>query len=104
MRVRDHGPGIAPEHHKRVFERFYRVRSGTGSTRGSGIGLSLVKRIIEAHRGRAWVENADGGGARVSFSIPFSSLAGGGATTAFSSWRGEPSGPPPEDDLPGTST
>lgn len=100
VRVRDHGPGIPDEHHKRVFERFYRVRSDTGSTRGSGIGLSLVKRIVEAHRGRAWVESAPGGGARVSFSIPFSDLAGGGATTAFSSWRSEPAGPPPDDDLP----
>src|SRR5690606_11487762 len=61
VRVRDHGPGIPDEHHKRVFERFYRVRSGTGRTRGSGIGLSLVKRIVEAHRGRAWVESAPGG-------------------------------------------
>lgn len=92
VRVRDHGPGIPAEHHKRVFERFFRVRNGTGSVRGSGIGLSLVKRIIEAHRGRAWAENAEGGGAIVSFSLPFADFSGasieGGAARA--SWRSEP--------------
>ncbi|AKF06015.1 sensor histidine kinase [Sandaracinus amylolyticus] len=98
VRVRDHGPGIPDEHHKRVFERFYRVRNGSSSARGSGIGLSLVKRIVEAHRGRAWVENAAGGGARVSFSLPFSDLAGGGTAVALSSWRND-AGPPPDDEI-----
>lgn len=75
VRVRDHGPGIPPEHLKRVFERFFRVsRSGVEQVRGSGIGLALVKRIVEAHGGRAWAENAEGGGALVSFSIPISTL------------------------------
>ena len=70
LRVRDHGPGIPVEHHRRVFERFFRVRSkGHDGVRGSGIGLALVKRIAEAHGGRAWVESAEGGGARVSFSV-----------------------------------
>jgi two-component system phosphate regulon sensor histidine kinase PhoR len=70
LRVRDHGPGIPPEHHRRVFERFFRVRSKDhGGVRGSGIGLALVKRIAEAHGGRAWVESPEGGGARVSFSV-----------------------------------
>lgn len=87
VRVRDHGPGIPVEHHRRVFERFYRVRGGGAPTRGSGIGLSLVKRIIEAHRGRAWIENAEGGGARVTLSLPFAAFAGRDAGT-FSNWRG----------------
>lgn len=72
VRVRDHGPGIPAEHHKRVFERFFRVPRVTGEqVRGSGIGLALVKRIVEAHGGKAWAENAEGGGAQVSFSLPF---------------------------------
>lgn len=104
VRVRDHGPGIPAEEHRRVFERFYRVRNGTGNARGSGIGLSLVKRIVEAHDGRAWVENAPSGGARVSFSIPFSNFVGSGPTAAFSSWRSEPPRPPPDDELPSTGT
>lgn len=69
LRVRDRGPGIPASEHRRVFERFYRVRRDT-ETRGSGIGLSLVKRIAEAHGGRAWAENAPGGGAVVTFSLP----------------------------------
>jgi two-component system phosphate regulon sensor histidine kinase PhoR len=69
LRVRDHGPGIPAEHHKRVFERFFRVRSAGSEVRGSGIGLALVKRIAEAHGGKAWVETPEGGGAQVSFSV-----------------------------------
>ncbi|MBZ0115652.1 MAG: HAMP domain-containing histidine kinase, partial [Sandaracinaceae bacterium] len=69
VRVRDHGAGIPDGELRRVFERFYRVRRDAG-TRGSGIGLSLVKRIVEAHGGKAWAENAAGGGAVVSFSLP----------------------------------
>src|SRR5690606_3258356 len=69
VHVRDHGPGIPPGEHRRVFERFYRARRDT-QTRGSGIGLALVKRIVEGHGGRAWAEDAPGGGAIVSFSLP----------------------------------
>jgi two-component system phosphate regulon sensor histidine kinase PhoR len=76
VHVRDHGPGIPESQLRRVFERFYRVRRD-GDTRGSGIGLSLVKRIVEAHGGRAWAENAEGGGAEVSFSIPVPGAAWG---------------------------
>jgi two-component system phosphate regulon sensor histidine kinase PhoR len=67
--VRDHGPGIPDADLKRVFERFYRGASG-GKQRGSGIGLSLVKYIAEAHGGRAWAENAREGGAIVGMSLP----------------------------------
>ena len=69
VRVRDHGEGILPADLRRVFERFYRSRRDAG-TRGSGIGLSLVARIAEAHGGRAHAENAPDGGAIVSFTLP----------------------------------
>ncbi len=67
--VRDHGPGISKDAIRHVFERFYR---GTHEvpTRGSGIGLSLVQHIAQAHGGRAWARNAQGGGAVVGFSVP----------------------------------
>jgi len=68
--VRDHGGGIPPHELKRVFERFYRSRRDQ-PTRGSGIGLALVRHIAEDHGGRAWAENAQGGGAIVSFAIPY---------------------------------
>ncbi|HEY2734840.1 MAG TPA: sensor histidine kinase, partial [Polyangiales bacterium] len=69
IRVRDHGPGIPASDLKRVFERFYRSQS-RGKTRGSGIGLALVKHIAEAHGGRAWAANANDGGAIVGISLP----------------------------------
>jgi two-component system phosphate regulon sensor histidine kinase PhoR len=69
VRVRDRGPGIALSDRKRVFERFYRAKNSR-RTRGSGIGLAIVKRIAEEHHGRAWAEEAEGGGAIVSFAIP----------------------------------
>lgn len=67
--VRDHGPGIPKDALRHVFERFYRGTHET-PTRGSGIGLSLVKHIAQAHGGRAWARNVQGGGAVVGFSVP----------------------------------
>lgn len=67
--VRDHGPGIPSDSLRQVFDRFYRGPYAS-PTRGSGIGLSLVKHIAQAHGGRAWAKNAPGGGAVVGFSIP----------------------------------
>ncbi len=68
-RVRDRGPGIPRSEMRRVFERFYRVRSDSG-IRGSGIGLSLVKHIAEAHGGRAWIDSALGGGTVACIALP----------------------------------
>lgn len=67
--VRDHGPGIPQDSLRLVFDRFYRGPD-TGPTRGSGIGLSLVKHIAQAHGGRAWAKNDPAGGAVVGFWIP----------------------------------
>jgi two-component system phosphate regulon sensor histidine kinase PhoR len=69
VRVRDRGPGIPLSDRKRVFERFYRGKSNRRS-RGSGIGLAIVKRIAEEHHGRAWADEADDGGAIVSIAMP----------------------------------
>ncbi len=74
VRIRDHGPGIPPRDFRRVFERFYRARKDP-HTRGTGIGLTLVKQIAEDHNGRAWAENAQDGGALVAFAVPLSPLA-----------------------------
>jgi two-component system phosphate regulon sensor histidine kinase PhoR len=72
LRVSDQGPGIPREEHGRIFERFYRAkaaRSG-GSVRGSGIGLSLVKHIAEAHGGRVRIESELGKGSTFEVTIP----------------------------------
>ena len=67
--VRDSGVGIAEEEVPRIFERFYRVdKSRTGS--GTGLGLSIAKHIVEAHRGKIWVESVDGQGSTFYFTIP----------------------------------
>jgi signal transduction histidine kinase len=67
--VRDRGPGISETDKRRVFERFYRGKT-SAKTRGSGIGLAIVKRIAEEHHGRAFADNAPDGGAIVGFAIP----------------------------------
>ena len=67
--VRDHGPGIPNDSLRRVFERFYRGPDAN-PTRGSGIGLSLVKHIAQAHGGRAWAKYDPSGGAIVGFTLP----------------------------------
>lgn len=67
--VRDYGPGIDEADREHVFDRFYRSASAR-SMPGSGLGLSIVKQIVEAHGGTAFAEAADGGGAVVGFEIP----------------------------------
>ncbi len=69
--VADQGPGIDRDEQKKIFDRFYRARSSRGkNTRGSGIGLSLVKHIAEAHGGRVTVDSTPGEGATFTVQIP----------------------------------
>jgi two-component system sensor histidine kinase MprB len=62
LRVRDHGPGIAPEDRERVFDRFYRAASAR-SQPGAGLGLAIVRDVAQAHGGSVSAEEAPGGGA-----------------------------------------
>jgi PAS domain S-box-containing protein len=69
--VADQGIGIPPEEVDRIFERFHRVDSGLHRrTEGTGLGLYLVKAIVEAHGGRVWVESAPGRGSIFMFALP----------------------------------
>ena len=62
IRVEDQGPGIAPEHRARVFDRFYRIDSRLDrSTSGAGLGLAICKGFVEAHGGEIWIEPSDHG-------------------------------------------
>jgi two-component system phosphate regulon sensor histidine kinase PhoR len=71
LRVADTGPGIAPEHLPHLFEPFYRApQPEEGQVRGTGLGLSLVKRVAQRHGGHVWVESQVGVGSTFGFAIP----------------------------------
>jgi signal transduction histidine kinase len=65
--VTDSGPGIAAEHHQEIFEDFVRVDRNTS---GMGLGLAIAKRLIQAHRGKVWVESESRSGSRFTFLLP----------------------------------
>ncbi|MDO3377772.1 ATP-binding protein [Geoalkalibacter halelectricus] len=68
--VRDWGMGMTPEQQARVFEKFYRADSSNVAVSGTGLGMSIVKHIVEAHGGRVWLESAPGEGTSVYFTLP----------------------------------
>lgn len=71
LEVRDHGPGIPPEHAERVFERFYRIdASRTRDSGGSGLGMAIVAAIVASHGGTVGVHETPGGGATVRVELP----------------------------------
>jgi signal transduction histidine kinase len=71
LAVADEGVGIPPEEQDRIFDKFYRIgRSETQGRRGSGVGLALVRHIVEAHGGRVTVESQPGRGSRFTLWFP----------------------------------
>ncbi|HJS30248.1 MAG TPA: GAF domain-containing protein [Anaerolineales bacterium] len=73
----DTGPGVAEEHRLMIFDRFSQVPGVRSRRRGSGLGLTFCRLVIEAHGGRIWVEPASGGGSRFVFTLnPAPSIAG----------------------------
>jgi two-component system phosphate regulon sensor histidine kinase PhoR len=70
VRVTDNGVGFEKENYNRIFERFFRVdKSGNRSSGGSGLGLSIVKHIIDAHDEKIYVESELGVGSEFSFTL-----------------------------------
>ena len=68
--IADDGFGISLERQARLFERFYRAREpGTDHIGGTGLGLSLVKTVVERHGGEVWFESVPGEGSTFGFSL-----------------------------------
>ena len=69
--VEDHGPGIAADRQQALFQPFQKNSTpGSDGEKGSGLGLSIVKRIVEGHQGKIWVESEEGEGAVFRFTLP----------------------------------
>ena len=68
--VNDNGPGIAPEHLKNLFDRFYRVPTNSTTVRGTGLGLYICRRIVQAHGGEITVDSVVGKGTTFHIFIP----------------------------------
>ena len=73
--VRDEGPGVAPEYHHRVFERFFRVERDQSSVAGAGLGLAICKRFVELHGGRIELDSRAGQGATFRVTLPAGGVA-----------------------------
>jgi len=76
--LRDNGPGIPAEDLPHIFERFYRVDKGRSREKGgTGLGMSIVKHIVQLHGGRVWVESQVGQGTAFFFSLPLRTASQG---------------------------
>ncbi|GAI18212.1 unnamed protein product [marine sediment metagenome] len=69
--VEDQGMGMTPEQLEKVFDKFYRADASNTAISGTGLGMSIVKYLVEAHRGKVFVESEVGKGTTVKFTIPF---------------------------------
>ena len=70
LRVSDSGPGIAPGDKSRIFERFFRSASARPAEKGSGLGMAIVRELVELHGGSIRVEDNPGGGTSFIVGLP----------------------------------
>ena len=70
--VQDTGYGIPKEHQKNMFQKFFRVPTTQDVARGTGLGLTICKAIVESHGGRIWLESEENVGSTFSFTVPLS--------------------------------
>lgn len=68
LSVRDDGPGIPPEYHSKIFEKFVQMKGQDAG--GTGLGLAICKEIVRAHGGAIWVESSSGQGSIFTFTLP----------------------------------
>jgi NtrC-family two-component system sensor histidine kinase KinB len=72
VRIRDTGPGIPEEYRQKIFERFTQVPGRAGRRRGSGLGLTFCRLVMEAHGGSIWAEAGTNGGSVFVLTLPLS--------------------------------
>ncbi len=83
LAVRDNGVGIPAAYREKAFGLFQRLPAGKAlNPGGSGAGLAIVARIVEAHGGRCWVESDEGAGTTVRFTLPKGGTGGAGGAAA----------------------
>lgn len=75
VQVDDSGPGIPPADREKIFERFYQVPGSKAKQRGSGLGLTFCKLVVQAHGGDIWAESSPAGGCRMVIQLPIDPLA-----------------------------
>jgi len=75
--VADQGIGMTDDQRRHAFDRFYRADNSTTAVSGTGLGLSVVRYIVEAHDGEVWIESEPGQGTRVFCRFPALTLAAG---------------------------
>ncbi len=75
--VSDNGTGIAPHYQGKIFERFFRSPDSSCARGGTGLGLFIARKIVESHKGRIWVESAEGQGATFFFVLPKAAIGEG---------------------------
>jgi signal transduction histidine kinase len=76
LEVEDHGIGIPAHEQAKIFEKFYRVGDPlVHNTKGSGLGLSLVRHIVQAHGGEVAVDSAPGRGSKFTITLPLNGRA-----------------------------
>lgn len=96
IRVKDTGPGVAPENLDNIFTEFYQVDYSLSREHGgAGLGLAICQRFVEAHDGRIWVESEVGKGSTFSFSLPLADYK-----PLPKSYRTEPIAPPAPKEKP----
>lgn len=70
LSVEDHGMGMTPEQVEKAFDKFYRADASNSAIEGTGLGMNIVKYIVEAHKGNVWIESEFGKGTTVTFRVP----------------------------------
>ena len=80
--IRDEGIGMSPEQVERIFDKFYRADASSSQVKGLGLGMNIVRNIVQAHGGNIRVESSPGLGTTVSFTLPLCEEAGKEAPVA----------------------